>query len=399
MAGESNSTKESKRQGATNPLNNHIQIRAADGKVTVTARDYEAFVELELKGPDGAIEIVQEGTVLLPADDLMGFIRNTREGYHISITTDAGSSKAHLEWFSYVKHVTVLRDKEMEPRKAVESTPVVFKLNQKMIDAALRCNRQINPDIRPDNRWPGVLFDFSQKGAFWLAAFNSSMIYVNRTPLEHDHGVRFVVGGRMIPLIAEFGKSGDVTVVYDEQQAAIHISNGIGRAVITTVENKYKENHYVSIGVDGLETGQHVARPAQDAVKPRYKITLDKSDFEIALRQTAEVLNREDHAVAFTVEGAAGEGNAWVIGLYARHRFNANEANTKVTADIDPPPPSVIKIGLHYGNVLQALKDIPGSKIDLYVYNESIPILIASPDEPEFLATSITLLLSFEKDG
>lgn len=396
VAGEGNATKESKRQAALNPLFNHVQLSAKDGVLTLRARDFECYIEVTTTSvKEGDLVIEEEGSAVLPAEAVLGFLKNVQSGYHVTLTLPKGSEKAQLDWYGYSKKVGVLNDKSIDALNvSVASCSFDFEMAPNLVAAAKRCSNRIDPEVRPDNKWPGVLFDLTSSGEFWLCGFERSMLYTHRMVLEHNHGQRFVVGGRMIPILDMLSKRGNLKVGFDLNTSKLHVEGENVRVQLSVLEDTYKPGkYYASLFLDGLATGKHQVT-SKGETKLRYLLTVDKGNLDTAIRQASEVLNREDHAVALSIDGKDDEGN-YVATVFAKHRFNNSTASSQILVKSDQPIGSPIKIGIHHGSLTEVLREIKGDTVTLGLFDDTIPMIVLDPADPTFMAVCTLLRVDY----
>lgn len=260
------------------PILEDFLFEIEKNKLTVVATDLETVMKIHMD-----IEAKDSGRVCIPSKILLDSLKNIAEqpltfnidkNFGIEITSDNGKYKVMGE------------NPDNFPKEPVSDAANSFTMPSSALVTAI--NKSLfavsNDDLRP--AMTGVFFELSNKGITWVATDAHRLVRFTRTDIKCPKADSFIVPKKPLNLLKSALPSNE-----DELQIS------------------YNNNH-LFVKHDGTELVCRLidARfPDYKVVIPTdnpYRLTVNKTDFQNALRRVSVFSNKSTNQVALTITGS-----------------------------------------------------------------------------------------------
>ena len=260
------------------PILEDFLFEIENNQLTVVATDLETVMKIRME-----IEAKDSGKVCIPAKILLDSLKNIAEqpltfnidkNYGVEITSDNGKYKVMGE------------NPDNFPKEPVADTDNSFNMpSSALVNAIVKCLFAVsNDDLRP--AMTGVFFDLSEKGITCVATDAHRLVRFSRLDVSCPETTTFIVPKKPLTLLKN---------VLPNSDEELNIS--------------YNSNHlFVKYGGTEMACRLIDARfPDYKVVIPMdnpYKLTVNKNDFQNALRRVSVFSNKSTNQVALTITGS-----------------------------------------------------------------------------------------------
>ncbi len=271
-------------------------------KLTIVATDLETVMKIHLD-----IEAKDSGRVCIPARILLDSLKNIPEqpltfnidkNFAVEITSDNGKYKVMGE------------NPDNFPKEPAADTATTFSLpSSALLTAINKCLFAVsNDDLRP--AMTGVFFELSEKGITCVATDAHRLVRFTRLDVVCPHKDTFIVPKKPLTLLKNVLTSND---------DALEISYNSNHLFV-----KHSETELVCRLIDARFPDYKVVIPTDNP----YKLTVNKSDFQNALRRVSVFSNKSTNQVALTISGSE-------LQLAAQDVDFSFEGNERMTCQYD----------------------------------------------------------------
>ncbi|MEO6638089.1 MAG: DNA polymerase III subunit beta, partial [Ginsengibacter sp.] len=253
------------------------------------------------------IEAKDSGRVCIPARILLDSLKNIPEqpltfnidkNFAVEITSDNGKYKVMGE------------NPDNFPKEPAADTATTFSLpSSALLTAINKCLFAVsNDDLRP--AMTGVFFELSEKGITCVATDAHRLVRFTRLDVACPKKDTFIVPKKPLTLLKSVLPSND---------DALEISYNSNHLFV-----KQSETELVCRLIDARFPDYKVVIPTDNP----YKLTVDKSDFQNALRRVSVFSNKSTNQVALTISGSE-------LQLAAQDVDFSFEGNERMTCQYD----------------------------------------------------------------
>lgn len=247
-------------------------------KLTVVATDLETVMKVHLD-----VEAKDSGKVCIPAKILMDSLKNIAEqpltfnidkNFGIELTSDNGKYKVMGE------------NPDNFPKEPVADDANSFTMTSSALVTAI--NKSLfavsNDDLRP--AMTGVFFELDKKGLTCVATDAHRLVKYKRTDVSCPKTDTFIVPKKPLTLLkgALPDNQDELTLSYNKNH--LFVKHGGTELVCRLIDARFPD-YKVVIPVDNP-----------------YKLTVNKSDFQSALRRVSVFSNKSTNQVALTISGS-----------------------------------------------------------------------------------------------
>lgn len=247
-------------------------------KLTIVATDLETVMKIHMD-----IEAKDSGKVCIPAKILLDSLKNITEqpltftidsNYGVEITSDNGKYKVMGE------------NPDNFPKEPVADDAHSFTLpSSALVTAINKCLFAVsNDDLRP--AMTGVFFELTTKGVTSVATDAHRLVRYRRTDITCPETASFIVPKKPLNLVK------NVLPNTDEE---LEISYNANHLFV-----KHAGTEMVCRLIDARFPDYKVVIPADNP----YKLTVNKNDFQNALRRVSVFSNKSTNQVALTISGS-----------------------------------------------------------------------------------------------
>ena len=260
------------------PILEDFLFEVEKNKLTVVATDLETVMRVQLE-----IEAKESGKVCIPAKILLDSLKNIAEqpltftidkNFGIEITSDNGKYKVMGE------------NPDNFPKEPVADDTTSFTMAASALVTAISKTvfATSNDDLRP--AMTGVFFELDKKGIQCVATDAHRLVRYKRTEVKCPKSDSFIVPRKPLNLL----------------KAAIPVTD-------EEITVSYNSNHlFVKQGSTQMSCRLIDARfPDYKVVIPTenpYKLTVNKNDFQNALRRVSVFSNKSTNQVALNISGS-----------------------------------------------------------------------------------------------
>ena len=271
-------------------------------KLTVVATDLETVMKIHMD-----IEAKDSGRVCIPARILLDSLKNIPEqpltfnidkNFAVEITSDNGKYKVMGE------------NPDNFPKEPAADTATTFSVpSSALLTAINKCLFAVsNDDLRP--AMTGVFFELSEKGITCVATDAHRLVRFTRLDVACPQKDTFIVPKKPLNLLKSVLPSND---------DALEISYNSNHLFV-----KQSQTELVCRLIDARFPDYKVVIPTDNP----YKLTVDKSDFQNALRRVSVFSNKSTNQVALTIGGSE-------LQLAAQDVDFSFEGNERMTCQYD----------------------------------------------------------------
>ncbi len=260
------------------PILEDFLFEIEGNKLSITATDLETVMKVEMD-----IEATEKGKVCIPAKILMESLKNIPEqpltfdidsNYGIELTSDNGKYKVMGE------------NPDNFPKEPAADEATSFTLTSEALVNAISKTifATSNDDLRP--AMTGVYFELDTNGMQCVATDAHRLVKYKRTDISCPEKDSFIVPKKPLTLMKNFlPTSSDVlTISYNKNH--LFVQHGESRLSCRLIDARFPD-YKVVIPTDNP-----------------YKLTVNKNDFQNALRRVSVFSNKSTYQVALTITGS-----------------------------------------------------------------------------------------------
>lgn len=247
-------------------------------KLTIVATDLETVMKINME-----IKAQDSGKVCIPAKILLESLKNITEqpltfnidkNYGVEITSDNGKYKVMGE------------NPDNFPKEPVADDASSFTMPSSVLVTAInKCLFAVsNDDLRP--AMTGVFFEFSNKGITSVATDAHRLVRFSKLDVECPETSSFIVPKKPLNLLKNVLPSTDEQLKISYNTNHLFVKHGGTEMVCRLIDARFPD-YKVVIPVDNP-----------------YKLTVNKNDFQNALRRVSVFSNKSTNQVALTITGS-----------------------------------------------------------------------------------------------
>ena len=260
------------------PILEDFLFEIEKNKLTVVATDLETVMKVHLD-----VEAKDSGKVCIPAKILMDSLKNIAEqpltfnidkNFGIELTSDNGKYKVMGENPDNFPKEPVADDANSF---TMSSTALVTAINKSLFAVS-------NDDLRP--AMTGVFFELDKKSLTCVATDAHRLVKYKRTDVSCPETHTFIVPKKPLNLLKSAlpDNEDELTISYTSNH--LFVKHGGTELVCRLIDARFPD-YKVVIPVDNP-----------------YKLTVNKSDFQSALRRVSVFSNKSTNQVALTISGS-----------------------------------------------------------------------------------------------
>jgi DNA polymerase-3 subunit beta len=247
-------------------------------KLTIVATDLETVMKIQMD-----IEAKDTGKVCIPAKILQDSLKNIPEqpltftidkNYSVEITSDNGKYKVMGE------------NPDNFPKEPEATSSSSFDMpSSALVTAINKCVFATSTDeLRP--AMTGVFFELTENGITTVATDAHRLVRYSRTDVECPETASFVVPKKPLNLLKNVLPATDaqLTIAYNENH--LFVKQGTTELVCRLIDARFPD--------------YKVVIPADNP----YKLTVNKIDFQNALRRVSVFSNKSTNQVALNISGS-----------------------------------------------------------------------------------------------
>ncbi|MGG9970788.1 DNA polymerase III subunit beta [Ferruginibacter sp. SUN002] len=284
------------------PILEDFLFEIEKNKLTVVATDLETVMKVHLE-----IEAKDSGKVCIPAKILMDSLKNIPEqpltftidkNFGIEITSDNGKYKVMGENPDNFPKEPAADDANSF---TITSSALVTAINKSLFAVS-------NDDLRP--AMTGVFFELDKKGLTCVATDAHRLVKYRRTDVSCPKTDTFIAPKKPLNLLKTALPDNDdeLTVSYNSNH--LFVKHGGTELVCRLIDARFPD-YKVVIPVDNP-----------------YKLTINKGDFQSALRRVSVFSNKSTNQVALSISGSE-------LQLAAQDVDFSNEGNERMSCQYD----------------------------------------------------------------
>jgi DNA polymerase-3 subunit beta len=260
------------------PILEDFLFEVDKGKLTVVATDLETVMRIQLD-----VEARDSGKVCIPARILIDSLKNISEqpltfsidkNFGIEITSDNGKYKVMGE------------NPDNFPKEPVADDTTSFKMTTSALLTAI--NKTLfavsNDDLRP--AMTGVYFELDKKGVQFVATDAHRLVRYKRTDASSPKTDSFIVPRKPLNLLKSAlpDNADEITISYNSNH--LFVKHGTTQMSCRLIDARFPD-YKVVIPTDNP-----------------YKLTVNKNDFQGALRRVSVFSNKSTNQVALNITGS-----------------------------------------------------------------------------------------------
>jgi DNA polymerase III subunit beta len=260
------------------PILEDFLFEVEKNKLTVVATDLETVLRIQLE-----IEAKDNGKVCIPSRILLDTLKNIPDqpltfnidkNFGIEITSDNGKYKIMGE------------NPDNFPKAPVADETTSFTMTAGALVTAI--NKTLfatsTDDLRP--AMTGVFFELDKKGIQFVATDAHRLVRYKRTETKATKNDSFIVPRKPLNLLkaAIPANSDEITLSYNSNH--LFVNHGTTQMSCRLIDARFPD--------------YKVVIPADNP----YKLTVNKSDFQSALRRVSIFSNKSTNQVALTISGS-----------------------------------------------------------------------------------------------
>ncbi len=247
-------------------------------KLTIIATDLETVMKIHMD-----IEAKDSGKVCIPAKILLESLKNIPEqpltfnidkNFGVEITSDNGKYKVMGE------------NPDNFPKEPVADVATSFTMNSSALVTAInKCLFAVsNDDLRP--AMTGVFFELTPKGITCVATDAHRLVRFSRLDVNCPKTDTFIVPKKPLGLLKSALPSNDDELEISYNSNHLFVKHGGTELVCRLIDARFPD-YKVVIPTDNP-----------------YKLTVNKNDFQNALRRVSVFSNKSTNQVALTITGS-----------------------------------------------------------------------------------------------
>lgn len=260
------------------PILEDFLFEVEKNRLTVVATDLETVMRVQLD-----IEAKDSGKVCIPAKILMDSLKNIPEqpltfnidkNFGIEITSDNGKYKVMGE------------NPDNFPKEPVADDTTYFTMTASALVTAI--NKTIfatsNDDLRP--AMTGVFFELDKKGLQCVATDAHRLVRYKRTDVKCPKSDSFIAPRKPLTLLKAAIPSTDEEITVSYNSNHLFVKHGTTQMSCRLIDARFPD--------------YKVVIPADNP----YKLTVNKNDFQSALRRVSVFSNKSTNQVALNISGS-----------------------------------------------------------------------------------------------
>ncbi|MEP7106382.1 MAG: DNA polymerase III subunit beta [Ferruginibacter sp.] len=260
------------------PILEDFLFEIEKNKLTVVATDLETVMKVHLD-----VEAKDSGKVCIPAKILMDSLKNIADqpltftidkNFGIEITSDYGKYKVMGENPDNFPKEPVADDANSF---TMASTALVTAINKSLFAVS-------SDDLRP--AMTGVFFELDPKGLTCVATDAHRLVKYKRTDVSCPKTDTFIVPKKPLNLLKNALPDNDDELTLSYNSNHLFVKHGGTELVCRLIDARFPD-YKVVIPVDNP-----------------YKLTVNKNDFQSALRRVSVFSNKSTNQVALTISGS-----------------------------------------------------------------------------------------------
>jgi DNA polymerase-3 subunit beta len=260
------------------PILEDFLFEVEKNKLTVVATDLETVMRIQL-----TIEAKDSGKVCIPSKILLDSLKNLPDqpltfnidkNFSIEITSDNGKYKIMGE------------NPDNFPKEPAGDDTTSFTMTASALVTAI--NKTLfatsNDDLRP--AMTGVFFELDKKGVQFVATDAHRLVRYKRTDAKSAKNDSFIVPRKPLNLLKSAipGNEDEITLSYNSNH--LFVKHGTTQMSCRLIDARFPD-YKVVIPTDNP-----------------YKLTVNKSDFQSALRRVSIFSNKSTNQVALNISGS-----------------------------------------------------------------------------------------------
>ncbi len=260
------------------PILEDFLFEIEKNKLTIVATDLETVMKIHMD-----IEAKDSGKVCIPAKILLDSLKNISEqpltfnidkNYSVEITSDNGKYKVMGE------------NPDNFPKEPVADTANSFNMpSSALVTAINKCLFAVsNDDLRP--AMTGVFFELSAKGITCVATDAHRLVRFSRLDVSCPETATFIVPKKPLNLLKNVLPNTDEELNVSYNSNHLFVNHGGTELVCRLIDARFPD-YKVVIPTDNP-----------------YKLTVNKNDFQNALRRVSVFSNKSTNQVALTITGS-----------------------------------------------------------------------------------------------
>lgn len=260
------------------PILEDFLFEVEKNKMTVVATDLETVMRVTLD-----VEAKDSGKVCIPAKILLDSLKNIPDqpltfnidkNYAVEITSDNGKYKVMGE------------NPDNFPKEPSADETTSFTATSSALLTAI--NKTIfavsNDDLRP--AMTGVFFELDKKGMQTVATDAHRLVRYKRTDVKCPKGDSFIVPKKPLNLLKSVLPDSDDEITISYNNNHLFVNHGTTRMSCRLIDARFPD--------------YKVVIPADNP----YKLTVNKADFQGALRRVSIFSNKSTNQVALSIAGS-----------------------------------------------------------------------------------------------
>jgi DNA polymerase-3 subunit beta len=342
------------------PVLQCVLLTAADGVLAMAATDLEVALRLNVD----QVEVVEEGSALIPADKLAQIVRSSDDA---TLTIETEDHTVHIRGED--AHFTIYG---YDPKEA----PAVREFDAAEIDCEMGATslqsliaRTIFAAASEHSRYAinGILFDRDGRNLRLIATDGRRLAVARGACSNGDGKSTCIVPTKALSLLSKLLRDPDasVRVAVEENQALFHIDAGGADAVLTTnlVEGSFP--------------------PFEDVIPKDQdkKVTFDVETLRSAIRRAALLTNEESKGVRMSF-------NDKQLTLTSRA---PEMGEAEIHVDLDAYEGDPVEIGFNPGFITDALKVIDSQNVIVELKAANKPGVLKTGNEFTYVVMPVNL--------
>lgn len=316
-------------------------------KLTVVATDLETVMKIHMD-----IEAKDSGKVCIPAKILLDSLKNTAEqpltfnidkNFGIEITSDNGKYKLMGE-----NPDNFPREPKADESSSftITSTALVTAINKSIFAVS-------TDDLRP--AMTGVFFELDKKGMTFVATDAHRLVRYTRTDIKCPQKDAFIVPKKPLSLLkgALPDNEDELTVSYNKSH--LFITHGSTELICRLIDARFPD--------------YKVVIPADNP----YKMLVNKSDFQNALRRVSVFSNKSTNLIALNISGNQ-------LQITAQDVDFSNEGNERMSCQYDGED---LQIAFNAKFLIEMLNGADTSDIVMELSTSTKAGIIKPSEQPE----------------
>jgi DNA polymerase-3 subunit beta len=260
------------------PILEDFLFEIEKSKLTVVATDLETVMKIHMD-----IEAKDSGKVCIPAKILLDSLKNIPEqpltfnidkNFGVEITSDNGKYKVMGE------------NPDNFPKEPIADTATSFTIPSSALSTAInKCLFAVsNDDLRP--AMTGVFFELSEKSVTCVATDAHRLVRFSRLDVACPKKDTFIVPKKPLTLLKSVLPSNNDELEVSYNSNHLFVKHGGTELVCRLIDARFPD-YKVVIPTDNP-----------------YKLTVNKNDFQSALRRISVFSNKSTNQVALTITGS-----------------------------------------------------------------------------------------------